>query len=92
MVDLNKELEVNKPVTKEETNEFLKLLKHSEYCIVDQLKKTPAKISIMSLILNSEPHRNALQKVLNEVFVPQNIEQKAMEHLVGRIHAANYLY
>jgi hypothetical protein len=69
VVDLNKELEVNKPVTEEETNEFLKLMKHSEYCIVDQLK-TPAKISIMSLILNSEPHRNALQKLLNEANVP----------------------
>jgi len=92
VLDLDKELEVNKPVTEEETNEFLKLMKHSEYCIVDQLKKTPAKISIMSLILSSEPHRNALQKVLNEAYVPQDIEQKTMEHLVGRIHAANYLY
>ena len=92
VLDLDKELEVNKPVTQEETNEFLKLMKHSEYCIVDQLKKTPAKISIMSLILSSEPHRNALQKVLNEAYVPQDIEQKTMEHLVGRIHAANYLY
>jgi len=92
VLDLDKEFEVNKPVTEEETNEFLKLMKHSEYCIVDQLKKTPAKISIMSLILSSEPHRNALQKVLNEAYVPQDIEQKTMEHLVGRIHAANYLY
>jgi hypothetical protein len=40
VVDLNKELEVNKPVTEEESNEFLKLIKHIEYCIVDQLKKT----------------------------------------------------
>nr|XP_034900655.1 LOW QUALITY PROTEIN: uncharacterized protein LOC118038417 [Populus alba] len=92
VLDLDKEFEVNKPVTEEETNEFLKLMKHSEYSIVDQLKKTPAKISIMSLILSSEPHCNALQKVLNEAYVPQDIEQKTMEHLVGRIHAANYLY
>jgi len=92
VLDLDKELEVNKPVTKEETNEFLKLMKHSECCMVDQLKKTPAKISIMSLILRSKPHRNALQKVLNEAYVPQDIKQKTMEHLVRRIHAANYLY
>ena len=46
----------------------------------------------MSLILSSEPHRNALQKVLNEAYVPQDIEQKTIEHLVGRIHASNYLY
>jgi len=67
---LDRELEVNKLVTEEKTNEFLKLMKHSEYCIMDQLKKTPTKISIMSLILSSEPHHNALQKVLNEAYVP----------------------
>jgi hypothetical protein len=92
VVDLGKELKVNKLVTEEESNEFLKLIKHSEYCTVDQLKKTPARISLMSLILSSEPHRNALQKVLNEAYVPQDIEQKTMEYLVGRIHATNYLY
>eukprot|EP00258_Populus_trichocarpa_P030959 XP_024446978.1 uncharacterized protein LOC112325244 [Populus trichocarpa] len=92
VVGLDKALEVNKPITEEESNEFLKLIKHSEYCIVDQLKKTPARISLMSLILSSEPHRNALQKVLNEAYVPQDIEHKTMEHLVGRIHATNYLY
>ncbi|XP_034903465.1 uncharacterized protein [Populus alba] len=62
VLDLDKEFEVNKPVTEEETNEFLKLMKHSEYSIVDQLKKTPAKISIMSLILSSEPHRMLCKK------------------------------
>ncbi|XP_073260177.1 uncharacterized protein [Populus alba] len=73
-IDFDKELEVNKPMTEEETNAFLKVMKHSEYCIVDQLKKTPAKIFIMSLILSSEPHRNALQKVLNEAYMPQDME------------------
>lgn len=31
MVDLNKELEVNRSVTNEELSEFLKFIKHSEY-------------------------------------------------------------
>ena len=74
MVDFDKEIEVKKPVTEEESNEFMKLIKHSEYCIIDQLKKTPTRISLMSLILSSEPHRNALQKVLNEAYIPQDIE------------------
>jgi hypothetical protein len=30
-------------MTEEESNEFLKLIKHSEYCIVDQLKKDPCQ-------------------------------------------------
>ena len=76
----------------EDSNEFLKLIKHSEYCIVDQVKKTPAKISFISLIRNSELYQNALQKVLNEAYIPQDIKQKIMEHLVGRIHTTNYLY
>jgi len=76
VIDLGKELEVNKPVTKEESNEFLKLIKHSEYCIIDQLKKTLARISLMSLILSSKPHRNALPKVLNEACVPKTLNRK----------------
>jgi hypothetical protein len=51
---------INKPVTEEETNEFLKLMKHGEYSVVEQLKKTLARISLLSLILSSEPHRKAL--------------------------------
>jgi len=56
MIDLNKELKVNKPITEEESNEFLKLIKHNEYCIVDQLKKTPTRISLISLTLSSKPY------------------------------------
>jgi hypothetical protein len=56
MIDLNKELKVNKPMTEEESNEFLKLISHNEYCIVDQLKKTPNRISLISLTLSSKPH------------------------------------
>jgi len=75
MIDFNKELKVNKLVIEKETNEFLKLMKHNEYCIVDQLKKTPpTKIFIISFILSSEPHLNALQKVLNKTSSPQDIK------------------
>jgi hypothetical protein len=70
MVELAKTDEVNKPVSDEEANEFLKLMRHSEYSVVDQLKKTPTRISLLSLMLSSELHRNALQKVLNEAYVP----------------------
>ncbi|XP_034932830.1 uncharacterized protein [Populus alba] len=60
---------------------------------LERQRKTKARRCWTSIkSLSSEPHRNALQKVLNEAYVPQDIEQKTMEHLVGRIHAANYLY
>src|ERR1043165_6880179 len=35
-------------------DEILKLIKKSEYRVVDQLMQTPSKISIQSLLLNSE--------------------------------------
>jgi predicted NACHT family NTPase len=60
VVDAIKDMEINKPVGEEEANEFLKLMKHSEYSMVEQLKKTPARLSLMSLILSSEPHYNML--------------------------------
>ena len=41
----------NEPVTKAEANEFLKFIKHSEYNIVEQLHKVPAKISLLALLL-----------------------------------------
>jgi hypothetical protein len=79
-------------VVEKESNDFLKLIKYNEYYIVDQLKETSSRISLMSLILNSETYQNALQKVLNEAYIPQDIMYKTMEDVVGRIHATNYLY
>ena len=50
---------LNEPVSEAEANEFLKFIKHSEYSIVEQVHKLPAKISLLSLMLNSKPHREA---------------------------------
>ena len=48
---------MNEPITKTEVNEFLKFIKHSEYSIVEQLHKLPAKISLLALMLHFEPYR-----------------------------------
>ena len=53
-----------------EADEFLKFIKHSEYSIVEQLHKLLAKISLLALIMNSEPHKEAVLKVLKQVYVP----------------------
>jgi hypothetical protein len=68
IVDVIKDIEIDKLVSEEEVSEFLKLMKHSEYSVVKQLKKTPIRISLMYLILSSKPHRNALQSV-NKTYV-----------------------
>ncbi|XP_070049814.1 uncharacterized protein [Nicotiana tomentosiformis] len=56
-----------------------------EYSVVDHLNKTPAQISILSLLQNSETHRNALMKVLSEAYVPTNISSGKMANMVGQV-------
>ena len=63
---------MNEPISKAEDNEFLKFIKHNEYSIVEQLHKLLAKISLLSLMLNFEPHREAMLKVLKQAYVPHN--------------------
>ena len=82
---------VKEVVNEREAMEFLKFIKHSEYYIVDQLSKQLAKISMLSLLLNSEVHRNALLKVLNEAYVPSDVPVDKLDRLVNNIMADNYI-
>ncbi|XP_016717306.2 uncharacterized protein [Gossypium hirsutum] len=83
---------VNEPVNEEEAKEFLKFLKHSEYSVVEQLPKQPARISVLALLLSSEVHRSALMKVLNETYVPNDISVNKLDRLVNNISANNYIF
>lgn len=61
------QIETNTRVPKDvEEDEIIKIIKKSEYKIVDQLLQMPSKISIMSLLLNSEAHRSSLMKILDQ--------------------------
>jgi hypothetical protein len=53
-------MKINKPISEEEASEFLNLMKHNEYNVVEQLRKTSTWISLMSFILSYEPHCNVL--------------------------------
>ncbi|XP_070024850.1 uncharacterized protein [Nicotiana sylvestris] len=64
---------VKKAVTEEEAEEFLRKMKVQDYSIVEQLKKTPAQISLLSLFIHSYKHHRALMKILNEAHVPDKI-------------------
>lgn len=46
----------NKLVSKKEASEFLKVMKHSDYVMMEQLKKIPFRITILSLNLTSVSH------------------------------------
>ena len=82
---------INEPVTEMEADEFLKFIKHSEYSIVEQLHKLPAKISLLALMLNSEPHREAVLKILKQAYVPHNASVDKIDRLVGNVMMDNYV-
>ncbi|XP_058733755.1 uncharacterized protein LOC131605416, partial [Vicia villosa] len=63
----------------------------SEYKIVDQLMQTPSKISILSLLLNSEAHREALMKVLDQAFVDHDVTVDHFDGIIANITACNNL-
>ncbi|KAK8684177.1 hypothetical protein V6N13_040208 [Hibiscus sabdariffa] len=90
-LDDEPEPEYHEPVKETEAKEFLKILKHSEFNVVEQLNKLPAKISMLSLLLSSEPHRNTLLKLLNQTFVPKEISIDMVDWLVGNIAMDNFI-
>ncbi|KAI5407420.1 hypothetical protein KIW84_053614 [Lathyrus oleraceus] len=75
----------------EDCDEMLKLIKKSEYNVVDQLLQTPSKISMLSLLLNLEAHREALQKVLDVAYVDQDVTIEQFDSIVANITAYNTL-
>lgn len=72
-------------------DELLRIIKRREYKIVDQLLQNPSKISILSLLLNSQAHRNALMKVLEQAFVEHNVMVNQFSGVVGNITSCNNL-
>ncbi|XP_040940175.1 uncharacterized protein [Gossypium hirsutum] len=86
------EVPVKEPVKEEEAKEFLKFLKHSEYSVVKQLRRQPACILVLALLLSSELHRDALMKVLNETYVTHDISVNKLDWLVNNISADNFIY
>ncbi|KAL4362504.1 hypothetical protein GQ457_04G022400 [Hibiscus cannabinus] len=64
---------------------------HNEFNVVEQLNKLPARISMLSLLLSSEPHHNTLLKLLNQTFVPKEISIDMVDWLVGNIAIDNFI-
>ncbi|KAI5418127.1 hypothetical protein KIW84_042673 [Lathyrus oleraceus] len=76
---------------KEDCDEMLRLIKRSEYNVVDQLLQTPSKIFVLSLMMNSEPHREAMQKVLDVAYVDHDVTIEKFDSIVANITACNNL-
>ena len=50
-----------------------------------------AKISLLALMLNFEPHKDAMLKVLKQAYVPHNALIDKIDRLVGNIMIDNYI-
>lgn len=77
--------------TNSDLDEVLKMIKKSEYKVIDQLLQTPSKISVLSLLLNSEAHRGALMRVLEQAFVDYDVSIDQFSGIVGNITACHNL-
>jgi len=58
---------------------------------VDQLLQTPSKISIMSLQINSNTHREALMKVLDQAYVDHDVTLGQFDSIVENVTVCNNL-
>ncbi|PKI47328.1 hypothetical protein CRG98_032279 [Punica granatum] len=74
-----------KKVTDQEAETLMKVIKSSEYKVVEQMGKSPAHISLLALLLNFEPHRNALLKVLIAAQVPKKNTPERIEEIILEI-------
>ena len=54
-------------------DDILKIIKMSDYRIIDQLLQTPLKISILALLMNSSAHRESLMRVLDQSFLESDM-------------------
>ncbi|XP_070015872.1 uncharacterized protein [Nicotiana sylvestris] len=59
-----------KPVSTEEAEAFFQKMNMPDYEVVDQLRKYPEKVSMLSLLMKSAEHQKILLKTLNEAYVP----------------------
>ncbi|KAI5407324.1 hypothetical protein KIW84_053543 [Lathyrus oleraceus] len=72
-------------------DEVLRLIKRNVFNMVEQLLQTPSKISVLSLLMNSEAHREALQRVLEQAFVEHDVIVDQFDHIVVNITSCNNL-
>ncbi|XP_058727053.1 uncharacterized protein LOC131598475 [Vicia villosa] len=77
----------DKEATNKDAEEFLALIKKSDYRVVDQLHQTPSKISLLSLLVHSEKHRYTLMKILNADHVTKDITVNQFDGMVANLTA-----
>ncbi|PKI77270.1 hypothetical protein CRG98_002339 [Punica granatum] len=74
-----------KRVTEEEAEAFMRIVKASEYKIVEQMAKSSVHISLLALLLSSESYREALLRVLTAAQVPKETPPDKIGETVSSI-------
>ena len=77
--------------SRQEVKEILKIIKKSDYNVVEQLGQTPSKISMLSMLLCSEAHAKALIAFLKAAHVPQETSVDQFKDRVASLIADNGL-
>ncbi|XP_070015247.1 uncharacterized protein [Nicotiana sylvestris] len=80
-----------KPVSAEEAESFFQKMKMADYEVIDQLRKFPAQVSLLSLLMNSTEHQKVLIKTLNEAYVPIETSVEQLERMAERFFAINQI-
>ncbi|XP_070013157.1 uncharacterized protein [Nicotiana sylvestris] len=63
----------------------------ADYEVIDQLQKSPAQVSLLSLLMNSTEHQKVLIKTLNEAYVPIEIFVEQLERMAERFSTINQI-
>ncbi|XP_070008429.1 uncharacterized protein [Nicotiana sylvestris] len=63
----------------------------ADYEIIDQLQKSPAQVSLLSLLMNSTEHQKVLIKTLNKAHVPVETTVEQLERIAERFFAINQI-
>lgn len=78
-------------ISDKDVMDFLRLMKRSEYKVIEQLDNASTQIFLLNLLLTSELHRKALLKVLNEAQIPKNIPVDKLSDILGNVLASNHV-
>ncbi|XP_058741110.1 uncharacterized protein LOC131613458 [Vicia villosa] len=78
-------------VSQKEMDKILKIIRKSDYDVIEQLGHTSSKISMLSLLTCFEAHAKALMKFLKDAHVPQEISVNQFENCVASLTTNNYL-
>ena len=65
-----------------DVDDLLKIIKMSDYTIVDQLLQTPSKLYILALLMNSFSHRESLMRVLDQAFMESDMPLDQLSSVV----------